>query len=117
MKRLIWLVLVAGILAAWPVGEAAAQHMVAGFGVSGGSAVIILRDDAVSRLLTKHDRLFISLGIQREFFRQNDPLNQANAPAPVIIEAQRFQVEQAELDQAIQRLGRLIREADKEKAR
>lgn len=67
-------------------------------------------------LISKHDRLFISLGMEREFFRQTNPLNQPGMYQPVVIEAQRFQVEEVELSRAIQRLGQMIREAEKERS-
>jgi hypothetical protein len=114
MIRPLCSVFISCALLALGVGEAAAQQIVAGYAVAGGSTVIILTDPALSNLITKHDRLFISLGIQRDFFRRNNPLNPANPYQPVVIEAQRFQVEEAELDRAIQRLGQLIRDAEKE---
>jgi len=113
MKPPIWFALIAWALLGWSVGEGAAEQIVAGYTVSGGSTVIVLADETFSKLITKHDRLFISLGIRRDFFRQNNPLNQADPTQPVVIEAQRFQVEEAQLDRAIQRLGELIREAEK----
>lgn len=115
MKRLVWLVLVPWMVLGLGVEQTSAQQVLAGFRVVGGSTVIILSDEALSKLLTKHDRLFISLGIQREFFRQANPLNQPDLPQPVLIEAQRFRGEEAELDRAIERLGRLIREAERQR--
>ena len=118
MKKRTWLALVASLVwiaLGWGMGEAEAQQIAAGYRVSGGSTVIVLSDEALSKLLTKHDRLFISLGLQRDFFRQANPLNQPDPSQPVVIEAQRFQVEEAELDRAIERLGRLIREAERER--
>jgi hypothetical protein len=114
MKTTARFAFIAWMLLGLGVGKAGAQDIVARFRVAGGSTVIILSDEALSKLITKHDRLFISLGIQRDFFRQNNPLNQADPNQPVVIEAQRFQVEEAELDRAIERLGQLIREAEKE---
>lgn len=114
MKLAIGLAFCLWALVGWGIGGAAAQQIVAGYTVAGGSTVIILTDQALSNLVTKHDRLFISLGIQRDFFRRSNPLNPANPYQSVVIEAQRFQVEEAELDRAIQRLGQLIREAEKE---
>jgi hypothetical protein len=76
-----------------------------------------LNNEAFSKLITKRDRLFRSLGIQRDFFRQNNPLNQGDPPRPVMIEAQRFRAEEGEIDRAIQCLGRLIRDAEEERRR
>jgi len=103
------------VLLGWGTGEAAAQQIVARYAVAGGSTVIVLTDPAVSELITAHDRLFISLGIQREFFRQSSPLSPVSPYQPVVFEAQRFPVEEAQLDQAIRRLGELIRQAEQEK--
>jgi len=115
MKTPAWFALIVWMLLGLGVGKASSQGVVAGFRVAGGSTVIILFDEALSKLLTKHDRLFISLGIQRDFFRQQNPLNQVNPFQPVVIEAQRFRGEEVELDRAIERLGRLIRETEREK--
>ena len=101
----------------WSIGETAAQQIVARYAVTGGSTVIILTDPAVNKLVTAHDRLFISLGIQREFFRQSSPVGSAEPYRPVVFEAQRFRIEEAQLSQAIQRLGELIRQAEKEEKR
>ena len=97
------------------VEKVGAQDVVAGFRVAGGSTVIILSDEALSKFLTKHDRLFISLGIQRDFFRRQNLPNQVSPFQLVVIEAQRFRGEEVELDRAIERLGHLIREAEREK--
>ena len=101
----------------WGIGEAAAQQIVARYAVTGGSTVIILTDPAVNKLVTAHDRLFISLGIQREFFRQSSPVGSAEPYHPVVFEAQRFRIEEVQLNQAIQRLGELIRQAEREEKR
>lgn len=98
----------------WGIGEAAAQQIVARYAVAGGSTVIVLTDPVVSKLATAHDRLFISLGIQRDFFRQSSPINPVDPHQPVIFEAQRFRVEEAQLDLAIRRLGELMRQAETE---
>ena len=102
-------------LLGWEDVQVSAQSIVAGYTVSGGSTVIIITDESFVNLISKHDRLFISLGMEREFFRQTNPLNQPGMYQPVVIEAQRFQVEESDLDRAIQRLGQLIREAEKER--
>ena len=101
----------------WGIGEAAAQQIVARYAVTGGSTVIILTDPLVSNFVTTHDRLFISLGIQREFFRRSSPVGSAEPYQPVVFEAQRFRIEEAQLGQAIQRLGELMRQAEKEEKR
>ena len=101
----------------WDIGETAAQQMSARYAVTGGSTVIILTDPAVSNFVTAHDRLFISLGIQREFFRQSSPVGSAEPHQPIVFEAQQFRIEEAHLNQAIQRLGELIRQAEKEEKR
>lgn len=111
MKATARFAVIAWMLLGWPVGEVAAQNIVTGFRVVGGSTVIVITDPAVSRLLTKHDRLFIGLGTDRDFLRQQ----QLTPIQAIVIEAQRFGGEEAELDRTIERLGRLIREAEREK--
>jgi hypothetical protein len=96
------------------IGESSAQRIIAGYTVSGGSTIIVIKGDGFDKLITKHDRLFISLGVRRDFFRQTNPLNQADSYSPVVFEAQRFNVEEVELDRAIERLGRLIREKEQQ---
>src|SRR4030067_1286078 len=93
----LWVLLTTGI------GETPAQQIIAGYTVSGGSTIIVIKGEGLDRLVTKHDRLFISLGIRRDFFRQTNPLNQGDSYSPVVFEAQRFNVEEVELDRAIER--------------
>jgi hypothetical protein len=97
------------------VERVGAQDVVVGFRLTGGSTVIIISDESLSRFLTKHARPFISLGIQRDFLGQRNPLNQPDPFQPIVIEAQRFGSEDVELDRVIERLGRLIRDAEREK--
>jgi len=104
----LWVLLATGI------GETPAQQIIAGYTVSGGSTIIVIKGDGFEKLVTKHDRLFISLGVQRDFFRQTNPLNQGGSYSPIVFEAQRFNVEEVDLDRAIERLGRLIREKEQQ---
>ena len=111
MKTSAWFAFIAWMLLGLGVREAGAQGPVAGFRVAGGSTVIIISNDALGRLLINRDRIFLSFGIQRDFIRQRNRLDQQI----LVIEAQRFAGEGLELDGAIERLGRLIREAEREK--
>ena len=115
MRTTACFTLVAWVLVGLGVGEAGAQSPVARFRVVSGSTVIVISDEALGRLLINRDRLFLCLGIQQDCLRQRNPLNQANPFQPFVIEAQRFLGEEAELDRTIERLGRLIREAEREK--
>ena len=110
-KNNCWFALVVWMLLGLGVGEAGAQGPVARFRVVSGSTVIVISDQALGRLLINRDRLFLSLGTQRDSLRQRNPLNQQL----LVIEAQRFGGEGIEVDGAIERLGRLIREAEREK--
>ena len=117
MKTLVTFTLVFGIVLGWGVRQGVAQqHIPAEFTLSGGSLIVVVSEDSLTKLLTQHDRLFISLGIRRDFFWRNNPLNRGDRPHAVVLEARRFRIEEAELDRAIERLGRLIREMDKEEA-
>ena len=115
MRTSAWFAFLAWMLLGLGVGEAGAQGPAGGFGVAGGSTVIIISDEALGRRLINRNRLFLSLGIQRDSLRQRNPLNQANPFQLLVIEAQRFGSEGIELDGIIERLGRLIREAEREK--
>ena len=115
MRISAWFVLIAWMLLGVGQEEAGAQGSIARFRVGGGSTVILISDEALGRLLVNRDRLFLSLGIERDSLHQGNPFNQPNAILPVMIEAQRFGGEGRELDGAIERLGRLIREAEREK--
>lgn len=116
MRTSAWFAFIAWMLLGLGVGEAWAQGPVAGFRVAGRSTVIVISDEALGRLFINRDRLFLSLGTRRDFLRQRSPLNQANSFQPLIIEAQRFGAEGVEVDGLIERLGRLIREAEREKS-
>ena len=115
MRTTACFALVAWMLLGLGVGEAGAQGPVARFRVASGSTVIVISDEALGRLLINRDRLFLCLGIQQDCLRQRNPLNQVNPFQPLVIEAQRFGGEGIELDGIIERLGRLIREAEREK--
>ena len=115
MRTIAWIAFIAWMLLGLAVRDAGAQGSVARFRVAGGSTVIIISDDALGRLLINRDRLFLSLGTQREFLRERNPLTQADPFRFLVIEAQRFGGEGIEVDGAIERLGRLIREAEREK--
>jgi len=101
-------------LLGWGIGEAAAQPIVAGYTVADGAAVIVLADPALAKLTTTHGRLFIGLGTQRDVCRQSALPDRADPSRPVVIEVRRFQVDEVELNRTIERLGRLIRESEKE---
>lgn len=115
MRTTAWFAFIAWMLLARGVGETAAHGPVAGFRVAGGSTVIVISNEALVRRLINRHRVSFSLGIQRDSLRQGDPLNQAVPLQPLVIEAQRFGGEGIELDGVIERLGRLIREAEREK--
>jgi hypothetical protein len=111
MNTTAQLALIVWILLGWRMGSVSAQDIGTRFKVVGGSSVIVITDPTVGRLLTKHDRIFIGLGTHRDFLRQQ----QASPVQAIVIDAERFGGEEAELDRTIERLGRLIREAESEK--
>lgn len=107
MKRLLQLVLILLVVGGLAIPGSAGELLA--FHGSGWRSFVIL-DDAFVNRLKEHDLIFLRFALQRHFFREFGPLSQETQPPPVVV----FQnpSKQHELDQLIQRLSILIREAE-----
>lgn len=90
-------------------GEFVALH-------GGGWVGFLVTDGDLAKRLTKQDLFFLGLELRRRVFQQYGPLSQIERQMPVVVLPDPSLAHSAELDQAIQRLGRLIREADRERS-
>lgn len=109
MKLLLTLiVLLIAIVEGSP--SASAGQLFAFHGAGWKSFVVL--DDALVNRLTEHDLTLLRLALQRHLFREMSPLSrETQQPAAAVFQQPS---DNAELDQVIQRLGILIREAERE---
>jgi len=111
MTRFLLVSIPAALLALGLVGPARAGEPTV---VRGHESVcFVFPDGKLAERLTKQDLFFLGLELRRRVFQQFGPLSQAEQEAPVVVLPDSSTAQAAELDQAIARLGRLIREAER----
>ncbi len=109
MTRLLQIVLlfvsVLGTAAASSAGQLFA------FNGAGWRSFVVL-DDALVNRLSEHDLTLLRLALQRQLFREISPLSRETQQPAAIVVLQPS--DQPELDQLVQRLGALIRDAERQ---
>jgi len=79
----------------------------------GDAVCFVFPDGRLADRLTRQDLFFLGLELRRRVFQQPGPLSPAEPSPPVVVLPDSGPANAAELDQAIQRLGRLIRDAER----
>lgn len=77
------------------------------------SVCFVFPDGKLVERLTKQDLFFLGLELRRRVFQEHGPLSQLEPQPPVVVLPDDSAAHAAELNQAIERLGRLIREAER----
>jgi hypothetical protein len=107
MRSLLGLLMVLALALPASAGGLVALH-------GGGWVGFFVTDGELAKRLTKQDLFFLGLELRHRVFQQYGPLSQTEPQMPVVVLPDPSPVHAVELDQAIERLARLIRDAERE---